>query len=312
MTAVATQKQFDAWSDKVQGIYCPMEIRTQLKQPFQCDVVSKDLRKTCISCIGSGQVDVYRRKFHISQIADANYLVKFQLHGEGLVKQLNRTAHLKPGDFVICNTAEPYELHFQDTYRQAVLAIPDTTMQELYSDIDSFVGLRMDSAIAPHSLLSHFVQDLIRQSDKLDLNILQRLEANILDLLATSLYAEAKEKKHIYHQHASTHQLLSIKRLINLNLSNPHLSPDYIAEQSHISKRYLHMLFKPEGISVSRYIQKQRLEACRDALSSEKFRHMSMTDIALEWGFSDASHFHRCFKAEYEITPRQYRLSSLG
>jgi AraC-like DNA-binding protein len=69
------------------------------------------------------------------------------------------------------------------------------------------------------------------------------------------------------------------------------------------------MLFQSETMSLSKYIQYQRLEACRRALRHPDYRQRSTTDIALQWGFSDVSHFHRCFKASYGVTPRQYKLS---
>jgi AraC-like DNA-binding protein len=35
--------------------------------------------------------------------------------------------------------------------------------------------------------------------------------------------------------------------------------------------------------------------------------HRSISDIAQGWGFTDMTHFGRCFKDEYGLSPRDYR-----
>ncbi|MBX2859523.1 MAG: helix-turn-helix domain-containing protein [Cellvibrionaceae bacterium] len=75
------------------------------------------------------------------------------------------------------------------------------------------------------------------------------------------------------------------------------LSIDFVANKLQISTRYLHMLFKPQQVSISKYILQQRVEACAKALAHPEYQHYSTTDIAMEWCFADASHFNRCFKA---------------
>ncbi|MFT6958204.1 MAG: AraC family transcriptional activator of tynA and feaB, partial [Halieaceae bacterium] len=71
--------------------------------------------------------------------------------------------------------------------------------------------------------------------------------------------------------------------------------------------RYLHMLFADEGESVSRYIQRLRLEACAAALRDLAFADYSASEIAYHFGFNDASHFSRVFKALFGEAPARYR-----
>ena len=95
-----------------------------------------------------------------------------------------------------------------------------------------------------------------------------------------------------------------------MNLQDYRLSVDLIATKHGISKRYLHLLFKQDGISVSRFIQQQRLAACHRALTNSEMQHLSTTDIAFQFGFGDISHFYRCFKSHYKLTPRQIRMQA--
>ncbi|WP_371688451.1 helix-turn-helix domain-containing protein [Ruegeria sp. EL01] len=91
------------------------------------------------------------------------------------------------------------------------------------------------------------------------------------------------------------------------NLADPDLSSTDIAQLNSISIQYLHKLFSTLGLSVSRWIRKQRLNRCRTALLSGS-RQKSITEIAFDWGFNDASHFSRIFRAEFGTTPRSLQM----
>jgi len=232
--------------------------------------------------------------------------VKFQLDGEGIVQHRNREAHLRPGDFVMCSSTDPYQLLFPDSYRQAVLAIPQDILNTMHGSAEDYLGIRMSGESPIHGLVSQFVTSLVSRIDQLSPTVVNSLEANVLDLLVTALNSEhATESQSAPDQH-----LKQAKRFIHMHLKDPRLSPDFIAQAEGISKRYLHMLFKEEGSSVSRYILQLRLSACHETLSSPQMQHFSATDIALNWGFGDVSHFHRCFKSRYDITPRQLRIQA--
>lgn len=303
---------FDDFTDSVCQTFCPMDIQVgskKVSRNFTAQIERSELDRMRMARIGSsGQpMRVFRRREDIAQISDALYLVKFQLKGESILQQRGREAHLKPGDFALCSTTEPYQLHLPSSYQQAVLSIPQNTLQELLKSPDDYLGIRMGREFPTHGLLSQFLYSLLQRIELLSPTVVKRLESNILDLLITSLEAMSGADEAPMENTVQDH-LRRIKRFIAMHLQDARLSPEFIAQAEGISKRYLHMLFKEEGISVSRYIQQQRLEACSRTLADASMRHLSTTDIALEWGFGDLSHFHRCFKAYYSITPRQYRL----
>ena len=60
--------------------------------------------------------------------------------GESLWSQRGRDVHVRPGDFVVCSTAEPYALRFRGPYDMPVLVIPQSTMRQLTPDPDQFLG----------------------------------------------------------------------------------------------------------------------------------------------------------------------------
>jgi AraC family transcriptional regulator, positive regulator of tynA and feaB len=211
---------------------------------------------------------------------------------------------------VICSTSEPYTLRFPSSYREAVLAVPHERLRERVRHPEAWLGQRMAAEAPVNGLLSQFVSSLSERLEQLEPAVTQRLEANVLDLLVTALQF-SPESRASADDLAGQH-LCRVRGYIHRNLADPRLSPQQVAQAEGISTRYLHMLFRRcQGESVSRYIQLQRLEACRRALECPESDSLSVTDIAFGWGFNDSSHFHRLFKAVYGQTPRAWRSARL-
>ncbi|WP_433292744.1 helix-turn-helix domain-containing protein [Pseudonocardia sp. CA-142604] len=74
----------------------------------------------------------------------------------------------------------------------------------------------------------------------------------------------------------------------------------------------LHRAFAGEPCSLSEWIWAQRLDAVRTDLCAPSLRHRTISDLAFSWGFVDASHFSRAFKARFGCTARDVRLGQAG
>ncbi len=71
-------------------------------------------------------------------------------------------------------------------------------------------------------------------------------------------------------EHASTNSREALRDRIKLyvlnHLGDPDLSITKLAAATGCTKRYLHMAFQPENVSISDHILKARLERCREDL----------------------------------------------
>ncbi|MFJ1730840.1 helix-turn-helix domain-containing protein [Streptomyces sp. NPDC088254] len=98
-----------------------------------------------------------------------------------------------------------------------------------------------------------------------------------------------------------------IDAFIQRRLGDPDLTPATIAEAHHISVRYLYQIFDTHQMTVAAWIRHCRLEHCHRDLADPRLRSHSIRVIANRWGFSDAAHFSRAFRAAYGISPRDHR-----
>ena len=98
-----------------------------------------------------------------------------------------------------------------------------------------------------------------------------------LSFLAISF--ETGNKRQLSHAHKSEFLLSRIKEYIDNNLSNIHLSPELVAQEFHISTRYLRKLFQAEGTnSMTDYIRYKRLDKCADDYKSCCFKSILHTN----------------------------------
>ncbi|GGM91506.1 helix-turn-helix transcriptional regulator [Streptomyces fuscichromogenes] len=89
------------------------------------------------------------------------------------------------------------------------------------------------------------------------------------------------------------------------HLNDPALSAERIAAAHHISVRHLCTVLAGSGIGLANWIRTRRLEACRQALAADAT--VAIGAVARRHGFSDPSSFSRAFRAEYGMSPTEWR-----
>lgn len=88
------------------------------------------------------------------------------------------------------------------------------------------------------------------------------------------------------------------------------LAPDLCAERialaHYISERHLYRVLAESGISLAEWIRTHRLKAFRQALAKTTIT-TTIAAIARRHGFRDMSGFSRAFRAEYGLSPGEWR-----
>lgn len=296
-------ERFEYFRGVADHVFCPMHIETSraVRGDFHACLDAVDLGSVQLVRVSTSPLLVQRRICDIARIPDPPYLVKFQRRGESLWTQRGRQVHVWPGDFVICSTAEPYSLCFRGDYEMPVLVVPQSIMRRLTPDPDQFLGMRMSGEEADCGLLSSFVAQVVARMSRLPEPIIRRAEANVLDLLGAVLNVRARRGTLTRAQ-----QLAQMQAYVRDHLQDRRLGPKLIATAFGVSTRYVHAIFETEGITLGRFIRTLRVAACRSSLEAPGAERVSLTDVALSWGFYDLSHMTRCFREAYGAPPRRF------
>ncbi len=176
-----------------------------------------------------------------------------------------------------------YSLHealFLSEKEEAVINnIIQNIQQEYHSNIDKFSKQIIISQI--ESLLSYADRFYNRQfitREKSNHQILDRLEKLVTD------YFNSDD-------------------LINRGLP----TVQYIAEQLHLSPKYLSSLLKVlTGQNTQQYIHDKLIEKAKEKLSTT---NMSVSEIAYELGFEHLQSFSKLFKSKTNVSPLEFRQS---
>ncbi|MEU5029060.1 helix-turn-helix domain-containing protein [Streptomyces milbemycinicus] len=159
----------------------------------------------------------------------------------------------------------------------------------------------------PGMILARFLEGLADHWESLESTPTERLGSAVVDLSVAFLMSLA-EAHGLLSPHPRRSELLQeIKAFITQNLGEPHLSPQQIAAEHHISVRYLHLLFHHDKRTVRGFLQEQRLEHCRADLTDPFHPGRTVGVIRARWGFRDDAVFGRAFKKAYGISPGEYR-----
>lgn len=301
---------FTAWRKLVSNSFVPLEVTSDDAGAFRGRMKSRAVGEILITEISASSHQVHRTPSLIAQ-NDKKYIkMSLQMSGSGLLLQDGRQAVLGAGDIAIYDTSRPYTLEFHGDFRSLVVMFPHSHIDLPADALARLTATRIvgDEGIA--RLVGPFLIHLARNMDRLVGHSGVRLVHNAIDLVTTVLYSQLDSTDHDASNSHRASLLREVHAYIDTHLSDPELSPRDIAAATFISTRHLHGIFKEQGVTVSAWIRSRRLEHCRRDLTDPLLDSKPVSAIAARWGFTDASHFSRLFRATFGEAPTRFRTDS--
>ncbi|GHG61665.1 helix-turn-helix domain-containing protein [Streptomyces griseocarneus] len=230
------------------------------------------------------------------------------VHRRGLATfvQHGRAVACAPGDLVVLDARAPFAFHEAEDFELHLFGVPRHLLGLPPADVEALCRPHplTRGSVAP--LLAPYLQELAAPAAAHSPKVAEHLAAAAVELLAT-LAAEARAST-AADAGSGRHALaLRLRAHVNENLWDRALTPESIAEHHHISVRYLHAVFAAEGSTVSRWIQRRRLEECRRELARTGRTRPAVASVAKRWGFANAAHFSRAFRTAYGMSPSTWR-----
>jgi AraC-like DNA-binding protein len=235
--------------------------------------------------------------------ADA-FQVEYVITGECVVEHADRRMTLGAGDFTVCDLTRPLSLTPAASATRVMTLVVPKTLLPRPAEIAHLTGHRISGRGGAGALVSSLLSRLAQLRGDYDVAEGVRISTALLDLILTSADRTSDPSRQRARQDALRH---GIYAYIEERLGDPNLSPSMIAAARHISIRYLHKLFEDGGCSVGRWIRRRRLDRCRRDLSDPALADIPVGAVATRWGFVDAAHFSRSFRAAYGLSPSTYR-----
>jgi AraC-like DNA-binding protein len=301
---------FRDYRQAVVSSFVPLDVSRVSADPFWGRLRSVDFDDAHVHEVTASQHMVERTESLVAVSDERFYKASLQVSGTGMLIQDGREALLQPGDLAIYDTARPYSMIFEQDMRMLVLMFPREQLGLPPDMMRQLTAHRFSSTDGLGAMIIPFLQNVSQNLDRVGGATGPRLVRTAIDLI-TTMFANELD---LEADPRDSHQLLmqQVRHYIETNLGSPELSPTQIAAAHFISTRHLHGLLREKGTTVSTWIRERRLENCRRDLIEPLNAHLSVGAIAARWGFVEAAHFSRVFKAAYEMSPSELRARSLG
>jgi AraC-like DNA-binding protein len=305
-------EQFETMGRLVSERLVPMHFSTDDVDRYQGGVRSTSLGVVKLCDMWAHNDVTARRTRNLISSSDPDYLkVSVQMHGSGVVSQGDQQAALGPGDFILYDTARPYQYSAGASIHVRTVVFPRDALRLSPAQLERLTTRPISGREGLGSLVSQYFVALGRQLDTGVCSAFWYLSEATLDLLGASFAERLACTGTSELDSGKAGLLLRVRAFIEHRLGDPGLDVVTIAGAHHISVRGLQKLFEGQEQTVAGWIRAQRLEHCRRDLANPALAEEPVISIAAHWGLIDAPHFSRLFKLTYGLAPRDYRAKAL-
>ncbi|MCZ0738325.1 helix-turn-helix domain-containing protein [Phreatobacter sp. AB_2022a] len=299
--ALKCAEKLEFWQDMTRQAMVGCVISSSEPSAFDIHVdgfVQNDLSIVDVRCT-SFEVE---RKPELFEAPDDVVLLFFIRSGKLFVEQDNRSALIEPDNGVMVACDRPYKLHVLGPHEAYSVRVPRLLFIPK-NNIDAFTVRPIPISGIVGNILWSYVYQLYKNGKTADDDLVIRIMHSFANILAVTFDQNYRQ----IHLTSRERTLQRVKAFIDMNCHRADLTPAAVSARTRLTPRYLNKLFEAEKTSLGRYLLAQRLDkAAADIVSSVDARK-SITQIALDAGFKDLSHFSSAFRARFDLAPSAYR-----
>ncbi|MEO3988834.1 transcriptional regulator FeaR [Pseudocitrobacter cyperus] len=289
---------FEQWLNQINQV-CGNFAGQPLTDDFVGELETSYARGLKLSTVTTRGANLFRTSREIRGGDDAWFYTVFQLSGQAMMEQDARQVVIGAGDMTLIDASRPCSLYWQQDSRQISLLLPRTLLEQHFPHQKIGCAERLAGSLPMVQLSHSLLQESMNNTAMSESESEAALQAMVCLL------------RPVLHQRDSApprreRQFQKVVTLIDDNIREETLRPEWIAGETGMSVRSLYRMFADKGLVVAQYIRNRRLDFCAEAI-----RHAGedekLAGIGFSWGFTDQSHFSTAFKQRFGLTPGEYR-----
>lgn len=294
--------RFEFWRDAVCSGVVESELTVESPPTFAGTMFSQtraEARLVNFSCSRHG---IRRSTAQAARHGSDRLMLSLQCEGRAVLSQNGDTQCINPGDFGLLNAGTAFDIAFPETTGRRLILLPRHffgSRAPVLKRLDKPARIPGDAYVAP--LLTQTIRMLTDTRTPLDDRTVSTLLTTTVDMIGLH-FADANA---LVPTRAPTELTFdSLKRHIDMVITDPELSPASAASACRVSVRTLHRLFARHAqVSFDNYVMEARLRIAFDTLTAARARTVS--EAAFACGFNNLSHFTRRFSERFELSPVQ-------
>ena len=296
--------QFSYWREVICQAYIALDSIRPSSGSFVGKVTAHPLSAVNVTTITSTRQKVSRGRSEISRMPAEVYFLNLQTRGQCRMSQGNRAALLGAGEFSVVDSTKPYLVDYcSDDWEQYSFRIPRHLLSPFLHQPNQSTAIKVASNGGIGTVVIDYLMSIARNAEGLS-HSADKVSSSMIELVAMSLGATENARE--AGRGAALKALCSsLIHHVDMNIADPELSPLKVAAHFGVSPRYLHKAFEEGGQSFGRVLLERRLDRCAKDLTTTSA--VSISEIALRWGFNDISHFSRTFRQKFGKSPREFR-----
>lgn len=272
--------------------------------PFQADATLQAIRGVRRLALKGSSMRFKRLQANIADGDDSIGLIVCS-PSRSQVAQRGEEITLRAGDAIAILHSEPATV----TYLGGLLlglAVPREALAQRVADVENLSMRPISKRTEALRLLMAYLKSAFNESALAAPKLRDAIVDHIYDLVALAIgeFAPLGDSS-ASAVVAARHQ--AVLDYIAAHFQEPGLNVETVARRQGISPRYLQRLMESSGSSFTRHVNELRLQRALKLLTEARASAQLISDIALEVGFSDVSHFNRLFRARFGDSPRGVR-----
>lgn len=305
--AVAPARALDYWVATVCDHLLEMQIDSAAQNTFRGELRQSAFGVCGLSMIEAEGQEILRTRAMIGKSRFSDYRLLYFRSGGGSVAQRGRTAAVSVGDCVLLDSTDTYALRFPERTACTVLSLPRDWLRNWIRSPDALIA-------RPINVRSGWGATLASWLRCVDPDSLARVEIPEMALSeqVASLLAMAGAEENSEPKQPRNPLLGRLISTMRERCGEPDLTPQVVAAEHRISRRYLHMLFARTGTTFCDVLTNIRMDLAQRLLTDSRFRDLPVGEVAARCGFTEPSHFARRFKDRFNFSPRAFKQKSSG
>lgn len=295
-------ERLDYWVGAICEAFLEMDCSSRAADCFDGRLTHLPLDRLAVNRVLASMQDVYRTPASIARSQALPFYLIAQLDHPWHVKQGGQVLHLRPGDAVLVDAAQPYELHFPHSVACLSVQMPRAWVGEWLMAVEVPTSRPIHREQGWGAVLSALCMQLGRDPALAAHMPPAWVEDQFGALLAAALEppsGPASVATHDLHARAVS--------WMGERLELPGLRAVDLAQHLGVSPRSLHRAFARAGDTVAGRWRQLRLDHARRLLSQGRLASLSVAEVGRRCGYTDPSHFGRDFQREAGLTPLRWR-----
>jgi AraC-like DNA-binding protein len=300
--------RFPTFCESVMRRYAALDIVTADTPGFRSSLELQRVGSIDVGLLRTAPADLFRTPALVRDGDDALCIFLCR-SGAASKTQCNLTQDFVAGEAVVADNGYSGLLHVAADSNFWSVKVARPRLSSLLPHLNNFAVARLDKNIVALRLLFGYLQGTYNVDFSGGGGAARLYDEHIVDLIALALGAEGETRNLVERRGVQAVRRAAILHEIEARVADVSLNATTVAARIGVTPRYVHILLEQTGRSFTQHLLEKRLERAMMLLQDPQRLDLKISDIALEAGFSDISHFSRTFRRNYGETPSAARAS---